>query len=56
MRDRMAEDDMPDAERDARRYAAQDRMAAMRDRQAAAHDRDESDRDRDEPPPPGEDD
>jgi hypothetical protein len=56
MRDRMAEDDMPDAERDARRYAARDRMAAMRDRQAAAHDRDESDRDRDEPPPPGEDD
>ena len=49
VRDRMADDDMPDAERDARRHAAQDRMAAMRDRQAAARDRDEHRRG-DEPP------
>jgi hypothetical protein len=39
MRDRMADEDMPDAERDARQHAAQDRMAAMQDRQAAARDR-----------------
>jgi len=44
VRDRMAADDMPDAERDARHHAAQDRMAAMRDRQAAARDRAESER------------
>jgi hypothetical protein len=43
VRDRMADDDMPDAERDARRHAAQDRMAAMRDRQAAARDRERAD-------------
>jgi hypothetical protein len=49
VRDRMADDDMPDAERDARRYAAQDRMAAMRDRQEAARDRAERSRG-DEPP------
>jgi hypothetical protein len=49
VRDRMADEDMPDAERDARRYAAQDRMAAMRDRQEAARDRAERRRG-DEPP------
>jgi hypothetical protein len=43
VRDRMAEDDMPDAERDARHHAARDRMAAMRDRQAAARDRADGD-------------
>jgi hypothetical protein len=43
VRDRMADDDMPDAERDARRQAAQDRMASMRDRQAAARDRERPD-------------
>ena len=47
IRDRMADDDMPDAERDARRYAARDRMAAMRDRQAAARDRADTDTDTD---------
>jgi hypothetical protein len=39
IRDRMADDDMPDAERDARLHAARDRMAAMRDRQASARER-----------------
>jgi hypothetical protein len=39
VREHMADEDMPDAERDARRDAAQDRMAAMRDRQASARDR-----------------
>jgi hypothetical protein len=43
IRDRMADEDMPDAEREARRYAGRDRMAAMRDRQAAARDRAHSD-------------
>jgi hypothetical protein len=48
VRDRMAAEDMPDAERDARRYAAQDRMAAMRDRQAAAQDRQRTDEPQDD--------
>jgi hypothetical protein len=39
IRDRMADDEMPDKERDARSNAARDRMAAMQDRQAAARDR-----------------
>jgi hypothetical protein len=38
--DRMAGDDIPDGERDARAHAARDRMAAMQDRQAAARERD----------------
>jgi hypothetical protein len=44
VRDRMADDDMPDAERDARAHAARDRMAAMQDRQAAARERAEAER------------
>jgi hypothetical protein len=52
IRDRLADDDMPDIERDARIDAARDRMAAMRDRQAAARDRDEAAR-RDHPDAPG---
>jgi hypothetical protein len=52
IRDRLADDDMPDIERDARIDAARDRMAAMRDRQAAARDRDEAAR-RDRPDAPG---
>jgi hypothetical protein len=39
VRDRMADEDMPDGERDARAHAARDRMAAMHDRQAAARER-----------------
>jgi hypothetical protein len=46
IRDRMADDDMPDGERQARSDAARDRMAAMRDRQASAHEREESRRER----------
>lgn len=42
IRDRMADEDMPDSERDARAHAARDRMAAMQDRQAAARERAES--------------
>jgi hypothetical protein len=44
VRDRMADDDMADAERDARAHAGRDRLAAMRDRQAAARDRAEAER------------
>jgi hypothetical protein len=43
IRDRMADEDMPDTERDARAHAARDRMAAMQDRQAAARERAELD-------------
>jgi hypothetical protein len=39
IRDRLADEDMPDGERDARAHAARDRMEAMRDRQAAARER-----------------
>ena len=46
IRDRLADDDMPDPERDARMAAARDRMAAMNDRQAAAHERAEADAER----------
>jgi uncharacterized membrane protein YukC len=46
VRDLMADEDMPDAERSARRDAARDRMDAMRDRQAAARDREAAARDR----------
>jgi hypothetical protein len=42
IRDRLADDDMPDPERDARLAAARDRMDAMNDRQAAARDRAET--------------
>ena len=45
VRDRLADEDMPDAERDARAHAARDRMAAMQDRQAAARERAEAERD-----------
>jgi hypothetical protein len=55
VRDRMAEDDMPDAERDARSHAARDRMAAMRDRQAAARDRADADDERRRPSEPADD-
>jgi hypothetical protein len=41
IRDRMADEEMPDRERDARAAASRDRMAAMQDRQAAARDRGE---------------
>jgi hypothetical protein len=44
IRDRLADDEMPDTERDAREHAARDRMAAMRDRQAAARERQEAER------------
>jgi hypothetical protein len=43
IRDRMADEDMPDSERDARAHAARDRMAAMQDRQAAARERADAD-------------
>jgi hypothetical protein len=39
IRDRLADEEMPDSERDARANAARDRMAAMRDRQASARER-----------------
>jgi hypothetical protein len=39
IRDRMADEDMAESERDARQHAARDRMAAMQDRQAAARER-----------------
>jgi hypothetical protein len=42
IRDRLADDEMPDGERDARAHAARDRMAAMRDRQAAAREREQA--------------
>src|SRR4051812_7513479 len=48
IRDRMADEDMSDAERAARRHAASDRLDAMRDRHAAARDRDEARDERDE--------
>ena len=58
IRDRMADDEMSETERDARADAARDRMHAMRDRQAASQDRDEARRTQppdDQPasPPPG---
>ena len=46
IRDRMADDEMTDSERDARAHAARDRLAAMRDRQEAARERGEWVRDR----------
>ena len=50
IRDRMADDEMAESERDARRYAARDRMAAMQDRQAAAREREQADAERRRPP------
>ena len=47
IRDRMADDEMTDGERDARAHAARDRLAAMRDRQDAARERGEWGRYRD---------
>jgi hypothetical protein len=44
IRDRMADEDMAETERDARAHAARDRMAAMQDRQAAAHELAEAER------------
>jgi hypothetical protein len=52
IRDRLADDEMPDGERDARRDAAQDRMASMRDRQAAASDREQERRRGEDAEPP----
>jgi hypothetical protein len=42
IRDRMADEDMAESDRDARHHAARDRMAAMQDRQAAARERAEA--------------
>jgi hypothetical protein len=42
LRDRLADEDMPESERAARQHAARDRMAAMQDRQAAAGERAEA--------------
>jgi hypothetical protein len=55
IRDRMADDDMPSAERDARGDAARDRLEAMRDRQAAARDRAAADAKRRRPDEPTDD-
>jgi len=52
VRDRLAGEDMPDDERDARAHAARDRMAAMHDRQAAARVRGDVDGDGEHRRPP----
>jgi hypothetical protein len=44
IRDRMADEEMPEPERDARAAAARGRMAAMQDRRTAARDRAEGER------------
>jgi hypothetical protein len=50
IRDRMADEDMAESERDAREYAARDRMAAMQDRQAAEREREHAEPERRRPP------
>jgi hypothetical protein len=44
IRDRLADEEMPEGERDARAHAARDRLAAMQDRQAAAREREDGER------------
>jgi hypothetical protein len=47
IRDRLADEEMSDSEREARAHAARDRMGAMRDRQEAARELEEARRRRD---------